>query len=382
MPKKILIAASNYWGSPYRVGSHHYARVFASNGWDVLFISDPISPFHFLARGNEQLNERYKIYKSRNETGISNIKTYVPMALMTPNEKPIFNSRFVAELWHNMTFPGIVAYAKNAGFGEVDILWFDSISQKFWIDLIKYRKSVFRISDRLDAFKKVNKNMKILEQKLLDKADLVFYTSRILISYISEYKNKAFFVPNGVDTSNFTDASRVIPDDLKTIPRPRVVYIGAIDEWFDTELLSDVAMKLNDISFILIGSPNINMNKLKSMSNVYLLGRRKYQCIPEYLYNCDAGIIPFNKKHPVVNSVNPIKLYEYMICGLPTVETEWEELKMLESPAYLAKDTAEFSEFLRMALKDKDKKKFINFAKSNTWEKRFKEIIHLYDNSK
>jgi glycosyltransferase involved in cell wall biosynthesis len=380
MPKKILIAAANHWNSPYQVGSHHYARVFAQNGWDVLFVSDPISPLHFLAKRDEQLKERYKIYKGLYENDISNIHTYVPLALITPNEKPVFNTKFVAEQWHNLTVPNIVKYAKKMGFGEVDILWFDSISQKFWIDLIKYKKSVFRVSDKLDAFKKINKNMKILEHELLDKADIVIYTARSLEPYISKYTNKASFIPNGVDVSNFINSSREIPADLQSIPSPRVIYIGAIDEWFDTELLYDVAKKLSDASFVLIGSPNTDIDKFKKRPNIYFLGRRKYHDIPGYLYNCDAGIIPFNKRHPVVNSVNPIKLYEYMICGLPTVATDWEELKLLKSPAYLAKDAVEFSELLRLALRDKDKEKLINFAGFNTWEERFKKIIYLCNN--
>jgi len=276
MPKKILIAASNYWNSPYQVGSHHYARVFAANGWEVFFISDPISPVHFLARRNEQLKERYRIYKGLYKSDIKNMETYVPMALITPNEKPVFNTSFVVEHWHNLTIPNVVNHAKKMGFGEVDILWFDSISQKFWLDSIKYKKTVFRISDRLDAFKKINKNMKILERELLDKANIVIYTARSLGSYILEYKHKAFFVPNGVDASNFIDSNRGIPDDLKAIPSPRIIYVGAIDEWFDTELLFKVAEKMSEISFVLISSPNIDISKLKKRSNIYLLGRKKY----------------------------------------------------------------------------------------------------------
>src|SRR4030066_2285699 len=319
MPKKILIAASNYWNSPYQVGSHHYARVFARNGWEVFFVSDPISPIHFLAQRNEQLKERYEIYKGSYENDIKNIETYVPMALITPNEKPFFNTRFVAEHWHNLTVPNIVKYAKKMGFGEVDILWLCFFFQKFWVDSIKYKKSVFRVSDKLDAFNKINKNMKILEHKLLDKADILIYTARSLKSYILKYKYKASYVPNGVDAGNFINSTKEIPDDLKTIPSPRVIYVGAIDEGFDKELLFEVAKKLSEVSFVLIGSPNIDISKLKKRSNIYLLGRRKYHDIPGYLYNCDVGIIPFNKEHPVVNSVNPIKLYEYMMCGLPTV---------------------------------------------------------------
>jgi len=380
MPKKILIAAANYWNSPYQVGSHHYGRIFAKNGWEVLFVSDPISPIHFLARRDEQLKERYKIYKGLYENDIKNVKAYVPMALITPNEKPVFNTGFVARHWHNLTVPNVVRYAREAGFGEVDILWLDSISQKFWIDSINYKRSIIRISDRLDAFKKINKNMKKLEQELMDKADFILYTARSLESYVSKNKQKSFFIPNGVDINNFINSTKKMPGDMQAIPAPRAVYVGAIDEWFDTELLFEVAGKLSEVSFILIGSPNIDINKLKKRSNIYLLGRKKYSDIPKYLYNCDAGIIPFKKAHPVVNSVNPIKLYEYMICGLPPVATEWEELKLLESPAYLARNVEEFENLLRLALKDMDREKFINFARLNTWEERFKKIIYLCNN--
>jgi glycosyltransferase involved in cell wall biosynthesis len=380
MQKKILIAAANHWSSPYQVGSHHYARVFAKNGWKVLFISDPISPFHFLSRNNPELKDRYGIYRGSHKTDYENIITYVPMALITPNEKPVFRSGFVAKNWHKMTIPDVTKFAIKNGFGEVDILWFDSLSQHFWIDGIKHKKSILRISDRMDAFKKINKSLKIFENDLLNRADLIIYSAGSLKSYVDDFKAKAFHVPNGVETENFINSGRSLPVDLNNIPKPRAIYIGAIDEWFDQELLLNVSSLLKEVSFILIGNPRVNVSILKSQPNIYFLGRRNYMEIPKYLYNCDVGIIPFNKEHPVVNSVNPIKLYEYMICGLPTVATDWEELKLLKSPAYLAKDAAEFSELIYMALKDKDKEKFINFAKSNTWEERFKKIIYLFDN--
>jgi len=378
--KKILIAATNYWTSPYQVGSHHYAKIFAKNNWEALFVSDPISPFHFLTKNKIQLNDRYKIYKRNIDSGFDNINIYVPFSLFTPNEKFFFKTKFVVYNWQNFTIPNVISYAKKIGFGEVDILWFDSISQYFWINSIKYKKSIFRIADKMDAFKKIGDNLKILENQLKDRADYLFYTAKTLEDYIEDkYKDKSFYIPNGVDFEYFNLSGMEIPGDIKNIPKPIAVYVGAIEEWFGIDFLFEVAKKCSNVSFVIIGNPNINIEKLKSLNNIYFLGKKIYADIPEYLKNSDVGIITFNTNHPVVRTVNPIKLYEYFACGLPIVATRWEELEKLNTPAFLADGTNAFSDCIYKAIKEGKKKSYIDFAEQNSWEKRFKEIIRIYN---
>ena len=375
--KKILMAVSNYWTSPYQVGSHHYARFFAKNGFEVLFVSDPISPFHFLTRNRIQIHDRYEIYKGRIRSDSEKINIYVPMALVTPNEKPVFRTNFVVNNWSKLTIPNILNYARYLGFGEIDLLWFDSIIQYFWIKGIKYKKSIFRVSDIISAFKKITGNIQKLESKLMNEVDTIIYTAQTLENYLKGYENKMVYVPNGVDLDHFIYSNKNMPEDFKKIPRPIAIYIGAIDEWFDIDYLMEVANRCKDISFVIIGNPKTNILKLKNISNIYLLGKRNYSSIPSYIYNSDVGIIIFDIKHPVVKSVNPIKLYEYMACGLPVVSTKWEELEKLSSPAYLAKNPDDFIDKLNLALKEKERSRYLNFAKENSWEERFKRIEPL-----
>jgi len=380
MRKKILFAASNYWNSPYQVGSHHYAKMFAKNDWDVLFISDPISPFHFLIKNKIQLGERFKIYKGQVQSGFTNIKTYVPMALLTPNEKPLFNSEFVTKNWFKMTSPNLINYIKKIGFGEVDILWFDSVLQAPLLDEIKYKKSILRIADKIESFKKISQNLKKQVEILKEKVDIIVYSAKTLEDYLNKYKNKTHFIPNGVDLTHFINSDKNIPDDLKNIPKPIAIYIGAIDDWFGLDFLYNVASKCRDISFVLIGEPKIDISKLNNLPNIYLLGRKNYNLIPQYLNNSEVGIITFNVNHPVVDTVNPIKLYEYMSCGLPVVSTYWKEIELINSPALLAKSPEEFSLSLYKVLESGKDKKYLDFAKENSWDKRFEEIIRIYNN--
>src|SRR4051794_32053655 len=95
VPRSILMACSQYWTSPFQVGSHHLARTYAEMGWRVGFISNPISPFHLLAPSPE-LKARYSIYRSG---GISDIGgavwSYVPAALATPAKRPLLRSHWL-----------------------------------------------------------------------------------------------------------------------------------------------------------------------------------------------------------------------------------------------------------------------------------------------
>ncbi len=382
MSKKILMATGNYWTSPYHVGSHQIAKLFVKDGWEVLFISDPISPFHFLMKNKrgEVLN-RYAIYKNRIDSGYKNLNTYVPMALFTPNEKPLFNMGVVANYWHKFTMPNIIKYVKQAGFGKVDLLWFDSFVQHFWIDEIEYKKSILRVADRNDAFKKVNLHLKKLEKKLMNKVNRIIYTATTLEAYLCEYKSKLNYVPNGVEIEHFLNSNREIPEDLNKIPKPIAIYVGAISEWFGVDFLHKVVRNCRNISFVLIGKEDVDISKLREEPNIFILGPRKYNEIPRYLHNSDIGIIPFNVKHPIVKSINPLKLYEYMACGLPVVTTKWEELEVINSPAYLARDSDDFVNGLRSALQEKNKNKYIQFAKHNTWKESYRKINTIWLNS-
>ena len=54
--------------------------------------------------------------------------------------------------------------------------------------------------------------------------------------------------------------------------------------------------------------------------------------------------MPFDHhKHlELVDHVHPLKLYEYLACGLPVVSTEWAELRRFAHPATLCATVDEF----------------------------------------
>jgi glycosyltransferase involved in cell wall biosynthesis len=122
----------------------------------------------------------------------------------------------------------------------------------------------------------------------------------------------------------------------------------------------------------------INLTKIASLPNVYILGKRDRDVLPQYLKNADVGVIPW-KRGQFTDYAHPNKLYEYMACGLPVVSTRWEELEYIKSPAYLASNHEEFVELLLEASGEKDRRKYIEFAKANSWEHRFEALMKAVD---
>lgn len=375
MSKKVLMAVSNYYTSVFQVGSHHYARAFAKLGYEVAFISFPISPFHKLVSKNtKELIEREDIYKNLGFND-GEIWYYVPQTLFAPGKKPLFSSKFIIDNWYKFTYPNLIRVLKSKGFDKVDVIWFDSSIFAFFLDEIEYKLSIMRIADYSKGFSGMWPNYYLKEVELINRVDkIVVSAENLKEKYNIKEKPNVLYAPNGLDIDFFNNADTNFPTEFKNIPEPRVIYIGCIHDWFDTELVSKAAKALPGCNFVLIGPVQRDLSILENLKNVHIIGSRPYSQIAQYLTHSQIGIIPF-KVNELINSVNPIKLYEYMICGLPVVSMEWEELKNINSPAFLSKNYDEFINNIELALNSTDKDNYISFAQNHSWSKRLNLML-------
>lgn len=302
--------------------------------------------------------------------------SYVPFSFLAPDSKKLLNHDWLINNWHLLMFPNAMRMLSAKGFDDVDILYIDNIFQPAWIDNIKYRKLVFRVMDDHSGFPGAGKNQQKSAEYIAAKADVVVYSARELESYVYEMKPfRTAYVPNGVDYHSFSFSSEEKKGPIETIPQPIAVYAGAMSEWFDFKLMRYAAKKLPDVSFVLIGPDQIARKQLKDLKNIYLTGPIPHHRLKMYLHHAKVGLIPFNvKAYPqLINGVNPLKLYEYMACGLPVVSVDWREIRRLDSPAVLCSSFEEFITALKQLLENPphSKTKFYEFSLEHDWKKKY-----------
>lgn len=158
-------------------------------------------------------------------------------------------------------------------------------------------------------------------QRIRRDASVIFANSIETSEWLSQGREPAIYIPNGVNPDHFHKTDRKCPDDLLKLPAPIVGYAGKMQELFDVELLCEAAESLPETSFVCIGQILNSkwMKQLWNYPNVHYLGDKHYEDLPNYLAYFDVCIIPYNIERQ--HGGDPIKFYEYLAAGKPVVTT-------------------------------------------------------------
>jgi len=391
---RIIYASYNPFTPEVRVGAHYYSSLMAKEGHDVLYLAGPDFIFHqidvrkHVREGCRETQRIKRMGPVRLEEGPVQ---YLPDSLIpTLRSLPIvsrlwpFNSSWAALLAAKATWPPVKTVARNFGFSEPDLLWIENVRYLYLADTLKPARMVQRVHDMTLA-SPAERSIRELFVEAMRRSSVVFCMSKSLIDdYVARLSGdprKVHYLPNGVSSEWFkVPDSLPEPPDLAPLPRPRVIMVGVYEFWVDYQKLWRLAGMLPDVSFVMVGPVRVALPDGKP-PNVYFLGKRPHQVIPAYLRNSDVGLSIFTRT-AFTEYVNLIKLYEYLAMGLPAVSTAHRELSLTEAPWLLADSPEDFARAIRQSLElgDKDRQAFVEFARANTWEKRFefvKEVIGL-----
>jgi glycosyltransferase involved in cell wall biosynthesis len=235
---------------------------------------------------------------------------------------------------------------------------------------------VYQRTDRFEAFGGVDPDrIRKYDRELKERADLTLFCSRAL--YEDEQCRRAVYVDHGVDFERFAEAgdSPTIPQDVQSIPGPRVGFVGGVDSHtFDSALFIEVARRVPQAQFMVVGSCSLPAGWC-DLPNVHLLGQRPYDQVPGYMAACDVLIMPWNRSD-WIKACNPVKLKEYLAVGRPVVSTEFDELARYPGLVRSARTAEEFAaEVARLLQVMHDASAGRERVRSQTWSVKAATVL-------
>lgn len=185
---------------------------------------------------------------------------------------------------------------------------------------------VFDVMDNFPAFYKglAKEAMRKNLSEILKRANFVSFSSTPLQAEYGALAVDSCVVLNAYDPSSIIAHNLHSPSSHKG-PRRVLGYVGTIAEWFDWELVREIALANSDLLVRLIG-PVYKGAPFPLPNNIEVTGIRAHDQAMAEMSEFDAGLIPF-KVNELTEFVDPIKYYEYRALGLKVFTTAFGELR-------------------------------------------------------
>ena len=215
------------------------------------------------------------------------------------------------------------------------------------------------------------------EKALLEQAQVVFATDRTLEERCRQRNLQVHRLPNAVHPRFLSEEGFPCPPDLADLPKPVIGYVGSVSHWIDMELIHDLAARQPRWTFAMVG-PVSRSPVSNRPSNLHFLGEKSYDQMPAYMDHMDVCLIPF-VVNELTNSVNPVKVYEYLARGKPVVASDTRGMAPFRKDCYIASGPDEFLSRIEDALRERGTEQNrktsqrIEKARANTWEHRILE---------
>jgi len=226
------------------------------------------------------------------------------------------------------------------------------------------------VYDRIDwhpGFERSAATIEEDEHLLIELASSVLYSAPLLRPDMENAGQQLIHLPNAVEHGRF---SVTLPPS-----QPVIGYIGALDHWFNIELFEQLARRRPKWKFRVAGMCERRdlRRRLRVLANTKLLGEIPYNDVPLFYSDCSVLLIPF-RRGPIVDRVDPVKMYEAWAAGRPVVAPPMPSLMNWRRPLLYTYDGFEAAEegLVDALAEDSDeaRRQRAEIAAEHTWDHR------------
>ncbi len=356
------------WDGPWQRYQQLASRFSKNNR--VVYMNSPVAITYLMRNPLTLLKKWIRFLKGKSEVN-PNLTCYFPPPCL-PFERL---NKWVNLLNQYVLFFYIKFFVKPKG---TLILWMNDPYKYLLRKLLRPKITVYDCPDAI-VFKNNDRKQKVydeLKKKVIQDSTVSFFTSNALLKEGKKYSPHCYYVPNGVDVETFERKEYEKFDRTKKVSGPILGLVGTIDERIDLDLILFVVENIPESTVLLVGPVQTGLKDLHQHPRVVITGKRGYEEIPFLINQFDVGLIPYCLNE-VTEAVYPVKLHEYLILGKPVVSTNLPEVRPFSNVVGIAKTKGEFVRAIRRALKENNpdsRKKRMEIAKENSWEKRVAQI--------
>jgi glycosyltransferase involved in cell wall biosynthesis len=314
-------------------------------------------------------------------------RTEEGIVVLSPIVIPFYSSRAGRAINRYLLSAQIKLMMIAFGFDN-PVLWIAIPTARDLAGRLGERALVYQVSDKYDANRMdhatARETIAAMHADLLARADLVYYSGRKLfedeMAARPDLKGKSKMLSQAVDFEHFASStanSFQPPDDIASIPRPRLGYFGQVDGWLlDQELIRYVSRKRPDWQWVLVGLKASRL-EIEDLPNVRHLGSKPYGEMPRYASQFDVCVLPWVTNNEFVNYGSAIKVREYLATGKPVVITPLYEYEPLDGILRISRGYDDFITKVEGALaRDtiEERRARQSAVKDATWDARAEEV--------
>jgi glycosyltransferase involved in cell wall biosynthesis len=128
---------------------------------------------------------------------------------------------------------------------------------------------------------------------------------------------------------------------------------------------------------VLVGPARAGMDltRLESCANVYLLGNKDVAELPAYIKGMDVTLIPY-RVNEATRNIYPLKLQEYLATGKPVVSSPMPAVLPYGGVVYIGEGPEDWAGLVVRALREDNPERRAArqaVARENSWDRRVEE---------
>ncbi|MHB1627575.1 MAG: glycosyltransferase family protein [Bacilli bacterium] len=335
----VCVGSTDWEGINHR--PQHMLRGLAAAGWRILYVNAPVTWLSPIKNRSllRKWDTQWRSAEAEPGVRVLNPPVVAPFGSMWPASNIWNQNRLARAINAELEREGAASYVLYTLLpSAVDLLPLLSGDCRVLYDCV---------DDHAAFTGLISKDyVTDLERRITKESDIVFATSEKLAERLRGFAGHPYLMPNGVHVDHFS----VTPDKRergqafkKSLGADVIVgFVGGIADWIDTDMLAELAGLRPQYTLVLVGPVLTDVGRLAQLPNVRITGPKPYADLPWIVQSFDVGLSPF-RLNELTESVNPVKVYEYLAAGLEVIAAPMRELLPMAEALHFARTGEELA---------------------------------------